>query len=147
MHDEFILELSTTVAPAKQFTVDGKIYEMFTGAHLSPGQEAHINALFSQHIRLSRRLAAATSIKKGELLAAHLRDIRIRLISTMTTLTYDEASALPMPAQVSLLNSIQRNMESADGVEDDGAEDEDEDEDEAEGTEEEEEGLDGGDEG
>ena len=46
---DHLMQLSTTVAPAKTFTVDGMAYELLGMDHLSPEAEANVTALLTRY--------------------------------------------------------------------------------------------------
>lgn len=113
------LALSTEVAPAKKFTVDGEEFSLLGTDHLSPESEAEAMALFARHGILQRDLDITPNVHKGTEIAERLRKCRILILTKLTTIPADTADKLPLGAQVALLEAIQEEMESA--TDDDGS--------------------------
>lgn len=116
---EIALALSTEVAPAKKFTIDGEEYELLGTDHLSPSAEAEAMALFARHGVLQRDLDITPNVSKGKEIAERLRKCRILILSKLTTVPTETAEKLPLGAQVALLEAIQEQMEIA--TDDDGS--------------------------
>jgi len=106
VNNDYVLNLSTQVKPAKKFLVDGEPYDMLGLEHLSPEMEARSTALFSRHEAMQRQLSTGLSQHESESVAKRMRDVRVEIIATLTTMPKDKISELPLPAQVDLLDAL-----------------------------------------
>lgn len=109
-----ILELSTIVAPPKEFTVNGDVFRMLGINHLSPADEATAIALFSRHTILQIEVEATKNVQTGAQKAALLRTCRLQILCKLTDMPMSLAEQLPVDQQVKLLEALQREIESAD---------------------------------
>lgn len=105
---DHLLELSTTVEPAKTFTVDGEEYKLLTLAHLGPEDEAHAMGDSARFEGLMQRLSRAGNDKEAERIAGQIRRKRIDILTQLTTMPREIAEALPIPAQAQLFQAVQR---------------------------------------
>lgn len=104
---EISLALTTRIAPAKKFTVDGEEYQLLGLNHLSDEDENKVMALFARHSILLAQSENTDNLVKGRDLAAKIRETRLSIISTLTDLPKDVAKALPLGQQVKLLETLQ----------------------------------------
>lgn len=104
---DVLLSLSTRIAPARKFLVDGEEFEMLTLDHLSPDEEKKVVALFARHGVLASELEMTANVQRGEQLADSVRKTRFQIIRALTTLPKETVEKLPLPAQVSLLTALQ----------------------------------------
>lgn len=102
-----VLELTTQVAPAPIFTVDGQEYELLGLEHLSAEDESHAAALFARFSRIARSLDVAENDQKAADLAKAMRKKRVEIISLLTTMPAALVAALKVEQQVQLLGAIQ----------------------------------------
>lgn len=107
---DFLVELSTKVAPAKKFTIDGEEYELYGFEHLSDDAEAEITAAFSKHGRLIDALNRAKNDNEAKNYARKLRGSRVHLISLLTSVPSETVETLPISAQAKLLETIQEEV-------------------------------------
>jgi len=115
---DHILELSTTVEPAKTFTVDDESYELLGFEHLSPEDEAKATGAFTRFGQLARRLDSASNDSQAATIAKQLRTRRVDLIAMLTTIPRDVAEKLPLSAQIQLFRAV-REETGQDGLDDD----------------------------
>lgn len=111
---EISLELTTSIAPAKKFTVDGDEYLLLGVDHLTPEQENKVMALFARHALLLAEQEQTSHLGKGEAIAGRVRQCRLSLISTLTNLPQDIAGRLPLTQQARLMETLQEEMNSED---------------------------------
>jgi hypothetical protein len=105
-----LLELSTQVAPAKKFTVDGDSFDLLSLSHVGKDEEARLMALYRRMERFSRSYDVSKNDQDAEKAANGIRSTRIEIICRFTTLPRHIAEALPLPAQVQLLQAIAAEM-------------------------------------
>lgn len=101
-----LIDLSTAVEPSLPFTVDGEVYELRTISHLSKMEEARLRTLNKQEEFILAKIEAADPEKqKTVVLDLHkkLFDLRIELITMMTSLPQEKAEALPPMMQQKLI--------------------------------------------
>jgi hypothetical protein len=110
MSDTAVLALSTTVKPAKKFTVDGAEYEMWSMDHLSKTDEAQVMALFARHALIGQELELSPNVAKGSATAERLRTCRLQLLTKLTNLPREVADKLPISAQAQLLDALEDEM-------------------------------------
>lgn len=110
---DFSLALTTTLAPAKQFSVDGVGYDMLGVDHLSPDDEAETMALFARYGVLQAELDIEKNVTKGKAIAVALKATRLTLLTKLTSLPLSIAGKLPLTSQVKLLEAIQAEVEEA----------------------------------
>lgn len=108
-----VLDLSTQVEEAKTFTVDGEPFKLLTLAHISKTEEARLMALFNRQERLSAQLDRAKNDREAEVAAQGLQTTRTEILSLLTTMPREVAEALPLPAQVQLLNAVTEELSAA----------------------------------
>lgn len=127
--DKSLLDLSTVVEPPLTFTVDDQPYELRTISHLSKLEEARLRTLNKQEEFILAKIDAIDPNNEDALMALHekLFDLRIELITMMTSLPREKAEKLPPMQQQNLINfvgmevaAIRRRMEQDDKVEDYG---------------------------
>lgn len=111
---EISLELTTTIAPAAKFTVDGDEYLLLGVDHLTPEQENKVMALFARHALLLAEQEGTSHLGKGEQIAARVRSCRLDLIATLTNLPKDIAGRLPLTQQAKLMERLQEEMNKED---------------------------------
>lgn len=126
MSDALALTLSTALAPAKKFSVDGEEYQLLGLDHLSPDDEARTMALFARHSMIASELEVTSNTEYGTKLALRLKKTRIQILCQVTDLPQEVAEKLPVAAQIQLLQAIQQELS--------GNQDEDDDEDAEETT-------------
>ncbi len=107
------LALSTQVAPAKKFTVDGQEYQILVVDHLSVNDEAEVTALFSRFQWLLMELEQTPNLTKGKALAEGLRRTRLQIIGKLTDLPKNVREALPLGQQALLLEAIEAEIQSS----------------------------------
>lgn len=112
------LALTTKLAPTQKFTVDGQEFEILGLDHLSKDDEATVVALFARHNVLAFELENTSDIARGENLAKRTRKTRVQLLTKLTTMPQELVEALPLPAQVKLLQALQADLNEETGVED-----------------------------
>lgn len=105
------LALTTKLAPTKKFTVDGEEYEILGLDHLSKEDESKAVALFARHAYIATELEMTPNVQKGKELASRVRDTRMQIIATLTTLPKDIAEKLPLNAQIELITAVQSDQE------------------------------------
>ena len=123
----FALEITTAVAEPKKFTIDKHKYDLYSTDHLSPEQEAQVQALFARHDIIRTELDMARNTNQGRPLAESLRKTRLQIIGMLTNVTKDVLDKLPLSGQVKLLEAIQHEMAYAgddDATPEDGGDDE-----------------------
>jgi hypothetical protein len=125
MAEGISLALTTEIAPAKLFTVDGAEYKLLGIDHLSAEDEAGAMALFARHSLLAQEIELTANTKRGAELALKLKSCRIRILCKLTTLPEEVATKLPVGAQVKLLEAIQVELSAEDADEDDDKEEDD----------------------
>lgn len=108
------LALTTEIAPAKKFTLDGEVYELLGIDHLSAEDEALAMALFARHGLLAQEIELTANTKRGAELALKLKSCRVRILCKLTTLPEEVAMKLPIQAQVKLLEAIQVELAGPD---------------------------------
>jgi len=127
--NESLLDLSTAVEPPLVFTVDGQPYKLRTISHLSKLEEARLRTLNKQEEFILAKIDAIDPNLEDKLMALHekLFDLRIELITMMTSLPREKAEKLPPIQQQNLINyvgmevaAIRKRMEQDDKVEDYG---------------------------
>ena len=118
---EPVLELSTQVAPARVFTVDGEDYHLLGFEHLDPDGEAAVTAGFARHERLAELLGRTKDPTKAQAVAKKLRASRIHLITLLTDVPEAKVAELPMPAQGKLLRALQKEVYDEEDEGDSGA--------------------------
>jgi hypothetical protein len=107
-----VLELSTQVAAAKTFTVDGEEYNLLGFEHLSPEEEAEVQAKFARFDTLNRQLELTGDDTEAKNLAKKLRSRRIELLTKVTTMPLELADKLPLPEQIKIMKAIQAEVGS-----------------------------------
>ena len=110
-----MLTLSTALKATEKFLLDGQEYEMLTSDHLSIEDEALVMAWLSRHTILANELSYARDPRKGRLVAERLRDARLKVIDLLTTLTKEQAAALPTSQQALLLVALAKMVEMPEG--------------------------------
>lgn len=110
----YVLELTTEVEPAAQFTIDGDAFELLGFEHLTPTQEAEVIADLSRYESLQTQLELSNDDKESVSIAKKLRAKRISILARLTTAPKDTISKLPLPAQVRLIQTVQDNARPAD---------------------------------
>lgn len=113
-----MLALSTTVKPARKFTVDGAEYEMWSMDHLSKSDEAIVMALFARHSLIGQELEMSPNVAKGSATAERLRNCRLQLLTKLTNLPREVAEKLPISGQAQLLDALEDEMSAAEESED-----------------------------
>jgi hypothetical protein len=108
------LELSTELSPPKLFTIDGEEFQILGVDHLSPDQEAQVTALFAKHSLIATDLQYERNMKKGEQLAQRLRNVRLEILSRLTTAPKETLDRLPLPGQLALLKELQTGLTADD---------------------------------
>lgn len=116
-----LLTLSTEVAPAKKFMVDGEEYQLLGLDHLSADDEAKTMALFARHSLLASELEMTINTNKGTELALRLKKTRLQIITQVTDLPMDIAENLKVSGQVALLQAIQQELSANDEDDDEGS--------------------------
>jgi hypothetical protein len=116
MSDALALTLSTALAPAKKFSVDGEEYQLLGLDHLSGEDEARTMALFARHSLIASELELTSNTEVGTKLATRLKKTRVQIICQVTDLPQEVAEKIPVTGQVALLSAIQQELS---GVEDD----------------------------
>jgi hypothetical protein len=101
----YAFEISTAAKEPVLFTVDGKEYEILGFERQSKGVEAHLTALFARHSRLQERLAKAKP-EVAEKIGESLYDIRIEILTSLTTVPRDIVETIPRSGQIQLMNAI-----------------------------------------
>lgn len=104
------LALSTKVAEATKFTVDGEEYEILGVDHLSAEDEAEALALFARHGLIAEELELTRNVQKGTQVALNLKACRVQILCKLTTLPKDVAGKLPIHAQIKLLAAVQEEI-------------------------------------
>lgn len=122
---EPVLELSTQVAPARVFTVDGEDFHLLGFEHLDADGEAKVTAGFARHERLADLLGKTKDPTKAQSVAKKLRASRVNLITLLTDVPEAKVAELPMPAQGKLLRALQKEVydedeEGESGADEDG---------------------------
>lgn len=105
----YVLELSTKVEPAEQFTVDGDEFDLLGFKHLSALEEANVMALLARYDNLSMQLVTTESDVEAVKIARRLRDKRISLLTKLTTAPSEIVDSLPLEAQVQLVRQVQES--------------------------------------
>lgn len=108
---EHLMQLTTTVAPAKTFTVDEAVYELLGMDHLSAKGEASVMAAFSRYGNMAERLEKTTDQAKAEKVALDMRNVRLEILAQMTTCPVDVLGQIPMSGQVQMMQALQTEME------------------------------------
>lgn len=106
-HGGLLLQLTTEVAPAKQFTVDEEPYLLYGLNHLSKKDETEALALFARHAILVARLESSANVNKGKQLADEVKKCRLQILTRLTNLPQEIAEALPLGEQVKLFKAVQ----------------------------------------
>ena len=124
-----LLDLSTSIEPPLVFTVDDEPYQLRTVSHLNKLEEARLRTLNKQEEFVLAQIDEANPENEPKLMALHekLFDLRIELITMMTSLPREKAEKLPPIQQQNLINfvgmevaAIRKRMEQDDKVEDYG---------------------------
>lgn len=116
MPDKITLALSTAVAPAKKFLVDGEEYTLYGLEHLDSDVENTVMALFARHVSVAMDLENATSVAKGEGHAARLKKLQDMIIEKMTDVPKDIIEKLPMGQKAKLFEAIRDELQDEDDV-------------------------------
>lgn len=113
MTDKSLMDLSTEVEPALTFTVDGEPYDLRTVSHLSKIEEARLRTLNKQEEFILAKIEATEPDKESVLMSLHERlfDLRIVLITMMTTLPKELVEKLNPMVQQKLINFIGLEVE------------------------------------
>lgn len=117
---DYLLTLSTNVAPAKKFLVDGVEYELLGMDLLSKDDEAEVLARFSKYAQTSNDLSIESDLVKGKRLAASLRTQRVALLCKLTTLDKEVAAKIPTQDAVKLIEAVQALLEDEDDDDQEG---------------------------
>lgn len=104
---DYVIELTTEVEPAKTFTVDGEEYKLLGFEHLSADAEAKLMGNLARFERTQLQLQLTNDDKEATTLAKRLRSRRITLLTELTTLPQEVAEKLPLPSQVKLVRVAQ----------------------------------------
>lgn len=123
MSKSYLMELSTQVAPAAMFTVDGDEYHLRTLDHMSAAEEAEVTGLFQRFSKSFENLQEQTDAAKAERIAGSLRKQRIHLLTKITDMPESVAASLPASAQGKLLETLQEELEPTEENGDEGADD------------------------
>ncbi len=115
-----LFDISTEVAEAIPFAVDGELYHISGWEHMSRSDEAKTTAIFAKYNRLSRMLEEAKKREEGERIAAAMYDLRMELLSSLTDLPREVAEKLPMSGQAKLMNAIARETGQTVGEDESG---------------------------
>lgn len=107
---DHLMQLSTTVAPAKTFTVDETPYELLGLDHLSPEAEAFVMGTFARYSALSEKLETVESEDKATKLALSLRTMRMNVLEKMTTCPREILEKLPISAQIQMMNALSAEL-------------------------------------
>jgi hypothetical protein len=121
MNEGISLALSTSVAPASKFTIDKTEYHLLGPDHLSDDDEAEAMALFSRHAVLSTELEYEKNVVKGKDLALRVKRTRVQILCKLTDVPQDVIEKLPLSAQVSLLEAIEKEISDPEEPEAEGA--------------------------
>jgi hypothetical protein len=105
-----LLRLSTELTPTTKFYVDDEEYELLTMEHIGSEKEVELVALFHRFGRQLEALNAAKNDEQARQRAAKVRETRIEIITSFTTLPTEVASKLPLPAQNALLSAANKEM-------------------------------------
>lgn len=114
MTDQIMLELSTKIAPAKKFRVDGQEYDLLGIDHLSEEDELTVVALFSRHSILVDQLMSERNVTKGKAIAEAVKSCRMSILAKLTTMPKAVAETLPMSAQLQLVEVIREEIAGED---------------------------------
>lgn len=117
------MQLSTTVAPAKTFTVDEVPYELLGMDHLSPEAEAYVMATFTRYGALAEKLETIDDVEKSTALALRMRTMRMDVLEKMTTCPRDVLEKIPMSGQVVMMNALRTELDATTGDEDEDGDD------------------------
>lgn len=122
---EHLMQLSTTVAPAKTFTVDEVSYQLLGMDHLSPNSEANVMANFTRYGAMAERLEQINDETKATALALKMRGVRLSVLEKMTTCPMDVLEKIPMSGQIQMMNALRKELDQTAGndTEDDDNED------------------------
>lgn len=120
-----LFDLTTEVAPARIFTVDGVEYKLLGLEHLGKDEEARTQALFARYSKLASALPNANNRQKAERLAATMYDLRMELLCSLTDLPRDVAEKLPMSGQIKLMSAIASDVEDEESDDEGAGADED----------------------
>ncbi len=105
-----LLELTTTVEPAKEFTIDGEVYKLYGLNHLSKKDETEALALFARHGILVNRLEMSANVNKGKELAESVKSCRMQILTRLTNAPLNVVELLPLGEQVKLFKAVQEEI-------------------------------------
>lgn len=116
-----VIELSTTLAPAEFFTVDGEEYHLLGLDHLSADEEARVMGLFARFRHLSDKYEETGDEAKGKEIGGALIVQRLKILTSLTDMPMDVAKKLPVSAQAKLMKKLEKDADAATGGDDDAA--------------------------
>src|SRR6187431_1252360 len=105
-----LLELTTTVEPAKEFTIDEQPYKLYGLNHLSKKDETEALALFARHGILVNRLEMSPNVNKGKQIAEAVKSCRMQILTRLTNAPLDIVEKLPLGEQVKLFKAVQEEI-------------------------------------
>jgi len=107
----YLMDLTTAVAPAEMFTVDGTEYRILSIDHFSPSDEAGIMSLFARYAYITGVFEKESDRQKAEKIAVEMRDLRIEMLTRITDMPADVAGKLPLSSQHLLIKHMEDDME------------------------------------
>jgi hypothetical protein len=106
MTEEFALSFTTALKPTRKFQVDGNVYEILGFEHLTPEQEAEVIAQFARFGVLQAELEMTAKTARGAVLAAQVREVRLSILTRLTTMPKEVAASLHLVQQVKLFEAV-----------------------------------------
>jgi len=93
------------------FEYNSETYSLLTMAHLSPEQEAEMQALWRKHDHLQKKIEQANPMedKRIKELTLQVRECRAKMIAVMTTMPEELAASLPVAHQVKIMSYLGRD--------------------------------------
>lgn len=107
---EPLLSLSTEIKEPATVKVDDAIYKVYNGDHIGRDQEAKLMGLFREHDRWQIRLARSKNTDNSEKCANRMRDYRVDIITTVTTVPRSIVEEFGMAKQAALLEICSKEL-------------------------------------
>lgn len=105
-----LVSLSTQVAEPATIEIDETSYDVLGEQNIGRSEEVTLMTLFKQHEQAQRDFDGGRDKRKITAAAERMRNTRLEIITTFTTIPLDVADKLPLVAQAQLLDIIAREM-------------------------------------